>query len=385
MARTALDRAERLFAAGRYAQLVSLLEPQVPVYRESLRFYYLLGSSCLRSGDPGGAMAYLKRAQQIAPSNPETMLALAALSVRRGESEKAIEYYLAVLEDRPGDKRARSALAILRKEGGPEGLARLLETGKIEKLYPGNRALPRFVLPLAISLALIAAVVLAWPLGSSLIEAASRPRVQRPEVAAVALSKAERDSPLLSGGSYRYLLTEKEALSSFERAKDYFQSYRDNAAMIEINRLLGSNASDGIKEKARSLRSFVGKPDFRTIKDAPTYAQAIADPGLYDGCSVAWKGMAANVRVDSKSGDGGQSVLFDFLVGYQDKKRLEGLVAASIGDMDVPMDRALEILATIRAGTSGGASGGISLTVAAIHELSPHPEASRHPEASPRP
>jgi tetratricopeptide (TPR) repeat protein len=373
MARTALDRAERLFSAGRYAQLVSLLEPQVPVYRESQRFYYLLGSSCLRSGDPGGAMAYLKRAEQIAPNNPETMLALAALSVRRGESEKAIEYYLAVLEDRPGDKRARLGLDILRKEGGPEGLERLMETGKIERLYPGNRLLPRFVLPLAIALAALAAIVLAWPLGVSLIETASRPRVQRPEVAAVALSKAERDAPLGSGGSYRYILTEKEALASFERAKDYFQAYRDNAAMIEINRLLGSNAGSGIKAKAASLRSFVGKPDFRTIKDAPTYAQAIADPWLYDGCSVAWKGMAANVRVDPKPGDGGQSVLFDFLVGYQDKKRLEGLVAASVGDMEVPMDRPLEILATIRAGSAAGAPGpgGIALTVAAIHELSP--------------
>ena len=33
MARTALDRAEGLFATGRYAELVSLFEPQVPVYQ----------------------------------------------------------------------------------------------------------------------------------------------------------------------------------------------------------------------------------------------------------------------------------------------------------------------------------------------------------------
>ena len=54
MARTALDRAEKLFASGRFAELVSLLEPQVPVYRESQRFYYLLGSSCLGQGTPAG-------------------------------------------------------------------------------------------------------------------------------------------------------------------------------------------------------------------------------------------------------------------------------------------------------------------------------------------
>jgi tetratricopeptide (TPR) repeat protein len=362
MARTALDRADRLFAAGRYTELVTLLEPQVPVYRESSRFYYLLGSSCLRSGDPGGALTYLKRAEQLQPGNPDTMLALAALSVRKGESEKAIDYYLRILEERPGDRHAKAGLAVLRKEGSPEGLKALVESGRIERLYPGRMRLPRFALPSLITIIALVAIYLAWPLGSSLVESLSHPRVRRPEVAAVTLERADKASPVESGGSFLYVLTEKQALDSFERAKDYFQAYRDNAALVEINRLLGSNASAGVKEKARSLRAFVGKPDFRTVKDAPSYAEVQADPSLYDGCTVIWKGMAANVRQE------GQTVLFDFLVGYQDKKLLEGLVSASIGDLDVPMDRGLEILATIKSQGSG-----ISLVCAAIHELSPMP------------
>jgi tetratricopeptide (TPR) repeat protein len=364
MARTALDRAERLFRAGRYAELVSLLEPQVPVYRESQRFYFLLGSSCLRSGDPGGGLAYLKRAEQLAPSNPDTMLALAALAVRKGETEKAIEYYFRILEDRPGDRRARACLAVLRKEGSPEGLARLVETGRIEKLYPGRRGLPRFALPAAIALLAAAAIYLAWPLGLGIFEALTRPRIARPEVAAVALSRSEIDSPVVTGGSFRYVLTEKQALETFERAKDYFQGYRDNAALIEINRLLGSNASEGIKEKAKSLRSFVGKPDFRTIKDAPTYAEVQVDPALYDGCSAVWKGMAANVRPDARVGSEAGTISFDFLVGYQDKRRLEGLVPARMSGADVPMDRPLEILAILKA---AGVS--FSMDCVAIHEL----------------
>lgn len=362
MARTALDRAERLFAAGRYAELVNILEPQVPVYRESSRFYYLLGSACLRSGDPGGALTYLKRAEQLQPGTTDTMLALAALSVRKGESEKAIDYYLRILEERPGDRLAQAGLSVLRKEGSPEGIERLVESGRIEKLYPGRRGLPRFALPSLVAVAALVLLYFAWPVGSSLLGQLSRPRVTRPEVAAVILEKADQASPVQSGGSFRYILTEQQALDCFDRAKGYFQAYRDNAALVEINRLLGSNASSGVKEKARSLRAFVGKPDFRTIKDAPTYAQAQSDPALYDGCSVVWKGMAANVRQD------GQSVLFDFLVGYQDKKILEGLVSASIGDLDVPMDRGLEILATIKAQDSR-----LSLVCAAIHELSPKP------------
>jgi hypothetical protein len=364
MARTALDRAERLFKTGRYAELVGLLEPQVPVYRESQRFYYLLGSSCLRTGDPGGGLTYLKRAEQLSPNNPETMLALAALAVRRGETEKAVEYYLRILEDRPGDRRARACLAVLRKEGGPEGIARLVETGKIEKLYPGRRSLPRFALPLAIALIAALGLYLAWPIGREIAASLLRARVTRPEVAAVVLSRAERDSPLATGGSFRYVLTEKEALDAFERAKDRFQAYRDNAALVEINRLFNSNATESLKAKAASLRAFVGKPDFRTVKDAPSFAEAQREPWLYDGCSVVWKGMAANLRPDARLGTGSNAIAFDFLVGYQDKKRLEGIVPARIAGAEVPVDRALELLAVLRAEGSS-----FSMDCAAIHEL----------------
>ena len=85
----------------------------------------------------------------------------------------------------------------------------------------------------------------------------------------------------------------------------------------------------------------------------------------YDGCTVSWKGMAANVKpgARAKSADAG-AIAFDFLVGYQDKKKLEGIVPASIVGADVPVDRALEILATLRA-----ASGSLSMDCAAIHEL----------------
>jgi tetratricopeptide (TPR) repeat protein len=364
MARTALDRAERLFAAGRYAELVSLLEPQVPVYRESHRFYYLLGSSCLRTGDPGGGLTYLKRAEQLSPTNRETMLALAALSVRKGETQKAIEYYLRVLEDKPGDRRARTCLAILRKEGSPEGVARLIETGRIERLYPGRPRLLRFAVPLAALLVAAALLYFAWPIGRSLAETLLRQRVTRPEVAAVALSRAETDTPVVTGGSFRCILTEKEALASFERAKDRFQAYRDNAALVEINRLLNSNASEGLKAKAKSLKAFVGKPDFRTVKDAPTFADVQRESWLYEGCSVVWRGMAANLRPDDRVGTG--ATAFDFLVGYQDKKKLEGIVPAAIAGAEVPVDRALELLGLIRV---DGAS--FSLDCSAIHELLP--------------
>ena len=70
--------------------------------------------------------------------------------------------------------------------------------------------------------------------------------------------------------------------------------------------------------------------------------------------------MAANLR--QKPGE--EELGFDFLVGYQDKKRLEGIVPAWIAKGPVPLDRPLEILAILR---SGGDKP--RLECVAIHEL----------------
>lgn len=363
MSRTALDRAERLFASGRHAEVVALLEPQVPVYRDSSRFYYILGASCLRSGDAGGASAYLKRAEQLDPADRDIELVLAALCVRKGETDKAIEAYLRILDERPGDRMARRALSLLRTDGSPEKIAALVSSGKIARLYPGGGT-KRKVLCLIGALLALCLLAATMPLVLRSFSSISLGRKPRPEVAAITLNDYEKAAPVTTGGTFKYALTEAEAISSFERAKSYFQAYRDNAALIEINRLVASNASAAIKQKAKSLKAFVGAPDFRTIRDAPGFADIGRDSGLYDGCSVVWKGMAANVRQGQGGDMSGSSIAFDFLVGYQDKKRLEGIIPSSIAQGPVPVDRSLEILAIVRSG-----DGKARLECVAIHEL----------------
>ena len=102
MARTALDRAERLFASGRFAELDLPPRAPSPGLPGIQRFYYLLGTSCLRAGDPGGASTYLKRAEQLR-RRISTHARLAALSVRKGETAKAGR----VLPSRPRGQAGR--------------------------------------------------------------------------------------------------------------------------------------------------------------------------------------------------------------------------------------------------------------------------------------
>ena len=224
------------------------------------------------------------------------MLALAALSVRKGESQKAIEYYLRILEDKPGDKSARACLADLRKEGGPEGLARLIETGRIERLYPGAGRIPRSSYPR----------LSPWPprrrstspgRSGSLrdgVEAAER----RPEVAAVALSRAEMDSPVQTGRNLPLRAHREAGYSELSSGRRIISKHTGTTR--PSSRSIASWArtrAPGLR-KRRGRFALCGQARLPYDQGRPYLCRSPARPGLYDGCSVVWKGMAANVRPD---------------------------------------------------------------------------------------
>lgn len=360
MARSVLDDAKRLFARGRHAEVIALLESRLPLFRESHQYYYLLGASCLRTGDVGGANTYLRRAEQLDSHDPDTKLCLAALHLRHGETEKALAIYLHILEDRPKDRVALRCLDELRRPDLSDRVAAMSSPREIAAFLPGPRGLPRWVVPAVAGLLLAAVLAISLPalfgLAGRLRDAAS----PRKDVSAVVLDAGERSNPLTAAGNARYILTEKEALAAFDRAKDLFQHFRDNAARVEINRLLDSNASKALKEKATTLLGFVEAPDWRSLTDIPTYDDVRADSALYRGCAVIWKGRAANI------GGKGADRNFDFLVGYDDRKNLEGIVRVHVGDpsLSIPADGAFELLATILP-----VAAGFSLETVAIHEL----------------
>ncbi|HUX37079.1 MAG TPA: tetratricopeptide repeat protein [Rectinemataceae bacterium] len=360
MARSVLVDARRLFARRRHAEVIGLLEPNLPLFRESHEYYYLLGASCLRTGDMGGANTYLRRAEQLDPRDGDTKLCLAALHLRHGESEKAIALYLRVLEDRPRDPLARRCMELMRRADFHERAASMTGSREILSLLPGSRGLPPWLIPALGVLALVVLLYLSIPLVGALAARIQDAASPRQDVAAVTLSGGERASPVASVGSSRYILTEKQALASFDRAKELFQHYRDNAARVEINRLLESNASTALKVKAKTLSTFVQAPDWRSLTDVPVYAQVRADPYLYRDCAVIWRGRAANIH--GKAGDR----TFDFLVGYDERKNLEGIVSVHVSDsaLPIPADAAFELLATI-----SPLDGSFALEAVALHEL----------------
>ncbi len=357
-----LTKAARLTKRRQYGAAIQMLEPEVVRYHDSFRYYYILGVSCLYVGDFSGAFTYFKRARDIKMRDPSVLLGMAVLYLRRGETARAIDFYLEVQELDPENVQARRALDIIRKHGDPESLTIWIESGKLNKLYP---PLPR--VPLSWDQVLIpaAGVVVIISLGLGIFFKLQNPGTpERSGFDLTSLEREDRAEPVQVGGSYRYVLTRQQVLDTYEKARKLFTERRDEACKVELNRILESNASESIKNKARVLISYTDVPGFDTLKDRYSYSGVYREPWLYRDCYVIWRGMAANVNMPEKG------TTFQLLVGYDTKSALEGIVPVEF-DISIPVDleRPLEVLGKVIPASSSESQGmGIILEGIAIHQ-----------------
>ncbi|MDR1178528.1 MAG: tetratricopeptide repeat protein [Spirochaetaceae bacterium] len=359
-----LTRAARLSGRGRYGDAIQLLEGEIFRYRDSFTYHYTLAASCLYSGDYGGAFTYFKQARDIKMRDPSVLLGMALLFLRRGEINRAVDLYLEIQDVDPGNPRAREALGIIRKHGDPDTIKGMLESGRLKKIFPPLPELPfsagRLLFPLGAVLA-AGLVILAVIIG---LNGGFGKKPARGGLDETLLEKNETERPVQTGGSYRYVLTARQVLDNYEKARRFFLDYRDEAAKVELNRIIESNASEGVKNKARLLMNYTAVPAFDTLKDRYTYAEVSVDPILYRDCFVIWRGMAANL--DSQE----QSTSFDLLAGYDTRSTMEGIVPVHFSfAIAVNTNEPLEVLGRlVPASGSGDSRIIIRLEGVAIHQ-----------------
>jgi len=341
-----LTKASRLARAGRYEAALRVLQPEVLRYDRSFNYHYLLGAVCLHAGDFGGALTYLRIAHELKHRNPLAILGLAALFLRRGDISRAVDLYLEVLEFDPGNRIAKKALRIIRRQAGTETFSIWLEAGKLSSLYP-HIPFPGFSVKgaAAVGGTLLAAFAVGFGVMvfMGLVPNPFRTWGARDIPYGLALTWEDRTSPLGGGGFYRYELTQRQALDTYDRALALFSVHRDEAARILLNRILESNAADGLKNRARLMLSLLETPGFDTFRrdDNVSHAQAWQDPPMHYGVHVIWRGIASNVSITD------QETSFDFLLGYDAPRIVEGLVPV-IFDHAVPLTGdPLEVLGRI--------------------------------------
>ena len=337
MKRKGLGEARRLFRARRFPDVIRLLEPEVFRYRENFEYFQLLGFSCLHAGDFGGAFSYISRAYQLKDDEPSVILGLAAVHFRRAENESALQRWLEVVEAQPSNPIARRGLDLLRKGMTPGTLQEFIDSGRLKTLFPPlpRRAALAPILIAGLSLLILAG--LAW-----MTVRLGGPRgPQRPGVSVIEIP-SDLSSFVDIGTDFPFVLSEREVRQTFRKAKNELLTYSDNLAIVDINRMLLSNAAPAVKERARMLKGFVTQATFDTLKDAYPYAAVMKQPALYDGASVAWKGKVANLKVAK------ESIAFDLLVGYDQEKQLEGIVPVTVPfASDLANGGAVEVLGQV--------------------------------------
>jgi len=338
MQRKSLVIARRLFRAKKYPEVIKILEPQILKYRESFAYYFLLGASCLYVKDFGGALSYLRRANQIKDDDISTLLGLAVIYFKKMDTEEAIKYWLRVLELDTQNKIARRGLDLVRgKEANEDVISSLLDSGKIVSLFPKSQFRISLVLPLIFVgiLCLGIAFYLIYPYIPSLFPA------KRVEIDDITLFSEVM--PLIEYNKEEpYMLTEREVQEIFKQAKEYFYQYKDNKALVLLNKLIHSNASIVVKQKSRLLKGFAIKPDFSDFHDSYSFYTVKKEPLLYEDVYVLWKGKITNLKVSE------DKITFQFMVGYHDEKELQGIVPVELDfGANIKNGDALELLGQV--------------------------------------
>ena len=341
-----LNNAARLAKLRNFEGAIKALKSEEDRYYGSFKYYYLYGVICPHSGSPMDALTYFRHARQIKMKDPSTMLGLAVLHLKRMDTVQAVDYYLDVQEIEPRNRIAKKGLAVIRKYSDADSLSDWLTPERIAKLYPPIPA-PVFTSKMILAAVFIFAVcaILAFGLFVKfrVIPSPFKSRAAR-QSAEFVLSGNERSAPVETGSTYMYILTQNQALGLYDRALSLFTSYRDEAAKINLNRILESNASEGLKNKSRLLLAYMEVPGFDNFKrgDNVSYTQVKNEPAVHRDVYVIWNGMATNVEVTD------EYTRFDFLVGYDTRKTLEGIVQVVFDKpIAINSERPLEVLGKI--------------------------------------
>lgn len=332
-----LARAERLLARGRNSKVIRFLEPKVPLFIEDPTYYTILGRACLESGLLKDADTYLNRGIQAEPKHLEARLTLAVNYLKRKDPVSAVRTWLEVLEDYPNDKYASKGLKTLKN------IPDLFEQDSFLKAFEPSSFLPpvgsrwqgRILMLLVVFLALIVGFYV-WGLESSLLG----PLIKNDYRTGFEVLKSERPQTEERSDVF-YPLAKQELAGIIKKALRYYQSYEDNEARYELNKIRYSNATEKIRRQSIGLIELLDEPTINSLETSYTYDDVKQNPWLFEGVWVLWTGLAANITSDA------DATRFDFLVGLDKEQILEGRVKVEIPFPIVMEQLPLELLARV--------------------------------------
>ena len=315
----------------KFGNAITHLRSYFNEYRGSYEYYLMLGTCYLYVGDIGNAMHNYEQARSIKPEGTELYLGQAAIFIHQQKTDKALQYYLEILNFAPSNATAKAAMEFIRANGSDAAAVKeWVETGRVQRFYP-----PLGMNPLWIRLGVFVGFLTGLCISAGILigmyrthqeERNKDPVVQN--VNNLGIDKeTERKNPYLSSNEVHFSLTEEEVAKTYDAARAFVLADRDNAAMREINIILNSDASDIYKSNAKALKSQlfskgIGFESKFLKSDRFGYKEVYADPLQYLDCYVVWDGRLVNVVPADENG----FQRFTLLEGYVDKITLHGPV-----------------------------------------------------------
>ncbi len=341
MALSIIEKGKNLFNKGKYREVISCLEPHFFDYKESFTFHFYLGLSFLHIGEIQRAKESFDLARKLKLTDPDLMACYAIMCLRRSDTTNAVEYYLQALEIDPNYKLAKKGLDMIRKNNSPEKIGDLIQSGQIKKLYPKPGKQEKHAKIIVVSLVALIVLVTSLTIVPYIYKTRTLPK--RANLEKFNLTGTEKKHAVDMEGTYLYVMTQDEILEAYSNARRYFNEHRDNAAQVELNKILLANASYSIQQKARMFAEYLEEPSFDTIKDNYSFAEVKADPLLYLDCWIVWKGMPTDIKT------GNYSTVFNLMVGYDKRQKLEGVVTVSCKAVyKIDIDRPIRVLGRVK-------------------------------------
>lgn len=326
MPKDALSLALRDIRRRNFSMAIKNLEQEScrQIYEEDFEYYITLAIACLYSGDIGTASSYFSLARKIRITDSRLLLGQAVIFLRRGDTFRAIQYYLDLKDNNPSKKYVKiadSALEFIKNHGDFNTICRWVDTKKIEQFYPPiGKFWEKYLLFSIPIFTVICGIIFIL---NFLI---NKPKINytRIELSKLELTKEEKKEVKqqdLTNKSIKFIFNEKEITKRYENALQLFQNFRENAAQIEINIIKNSNANDLVKNKILMLQTYFEEPDFSSLKDVPKFSEVTNNKMVFENCWIDWGGKISNLIINEDN-----SCSLDFIVGNKDLSVFEGSV-----------------------------------------------------------